>query len=120
VFDATRTNRQACWDPSTVHWIEGIGLPNARTVGRNTMLSPGLDNLNLAVAKRFKFTERSSLEYRVEMFNALNTANYGNFVAARTINSGSVTPAGQVTTFLDPTQTESTGRSMRMRLKLTF
>ena len=103
-----------------MHWLEGIGAPNARTVGRNTQLAPGLDNLNLAVAKRFKFTERTGLEYRVEMFNALNTANYGNFVAARTINTGTVTPAGQATTFLDPLQTESFGRSMRMRLKLTF
>ena len=120
VFDASRANKQACVDPSTVHWLEGIGAPNARTVGRNTMLAPGLDNLNLAIAKRFKSTERTGLEYRVEMFNALNTANYGNFVAARTINTGTVTPAGQATTFLDPLQTESFGRSMRMRLKLTF
>lgn len=122
VFDPSRGPKggPACWDPATVHWIEGIGAPNARTVGRNTMLAPGLDNLNLAVAKRFKFTERAGLEYRVEMFNALNTANYGNFVAARTVNTGTVTPSGQATTFLDPLQTESFGRSMRMRLKLTF
>jgi outer membrane receptor protein involved in Fe transport len=120
VFDASRANKQACWDPSTVHWIEGTGGPNARTAGRNTQWAPGLDNLSLAIAKRFKFTERTNLEYRVEMFNALNTANYGNFVGARTINSGGVTPAGQPTTFLDATQTESFARSMRMRLKLSF
>jgi len=120
VFDPSRANKQACVDPSTVHWLEGIGAPNARTVGRNTMLAPGLNNLNLAIAKRFKFTERAGLEYRAEMFNAFNTANYGNFVAARTVNTGTVTPAGQATTFLDPLQTESLGRSMRMRLKLTF
>lgn len=122
VFDPSRGPKGGamCWDPSTVHWIEGTGLPNARTVGRNTQLAPGLDNLNLAIAKKFNFTERTGLEYRVEMFNALNTANYGNFVAPRTINSGSVTPAGKPTTFLDVTQTESFGRSMRMRLKLTF
>src|SRR5215831_13699261 len=72
-----------CINPNTVHWIEGSGLPNANTVGRNTMLAPGLDNLNLAIAKRFKLTEGTSLEYRVEMFNALNTANFGNFVAPR-------------------------------------
>ncbi len=120
VFDGSRANKQACWDPSTVHWIEGIGAPNARTVGRNTQVAPGLDNLNLAIAKQFKFTERTNLEYRVEMFNALNTTNFGNFVAPRTVNTGSFTPAGQPTTFLDVTQTESFGRSMRMRLKLNF
>jgi hypothetical protein len=120
VFDGSRANKQACWDPATVHWIEGIGLPNARTVGRNTQLAPGLDNLNLAIAKRFKFTERTGLEYRLEMFNALNTSNFGNFVAPRVVNSNSFTPAGQATTFLDVTQTESFGRSMRMRVKFEF
>ena len=120
VFDGSRANKQACWDPATVHWIEGIGAPNAHTVGRNTLLAPGLDNLNLAIAKSFKFTERTSLEYRLDMFNALNTLNFGNFVAARVVNSGTFTPQGQPTTFLDPTQTESFSRSMRMRLRLTF
>jgi Carboxypeptidase regulatory-like domain len=120
VFDGSRANKQACWDPATVHWIEGIGAPNARTVGRNSMFAPGLDNLNLAIAKTFKFTERTSLEYRVDMFNALNTVNFGNFVAPRVVNSGTFTPLGQPTTFLDVTQTESFGRSMRMRLRLTF
>lgn len=113
-------NGGTCVDPSTVHWIEGSGAPNARTVGRNTLLAPGLDNLSLSIAKKFKFTERTGLEYRVEMFNALNTINFGNFVPARTINSGTITPVGQPTTFLDVTQTESFGRSMRMRLKFTF
>lgn len=120
VFDGSRANKQACWDPATVHWIQGAANPNARTVGRNTMLAPGLDNLNLAISKRFKITEGTALEYRLEMFNALNTRNFGNFVAARTVNSGSFTPAGQPTTFLDVTQTESLGRSMRMRVKFNF
>lgn len=113
-------NNGACVDPSTVHWVEGIGAPNARTVGRNTLVAPGLDNLNLAIAKRFKITEGTNLEYRVEMFNALNTTNFGNFVAPRVVNSGAITPVGQATTFLDVTQTESFGRSMRMRLKFSF
>ncbi|HEY6968440.1 MAG TPA: hypothetical protein VJA94_04485, partial [Candidatus Angelobacter sp.] len=109
-----------CINPNTVHWIEGIGPPNGNTVGRNTLFAPGLSNLNLSIAKKFKFTERTSLEYRVEMYNALNTTNFGNFVAPRTVNSGTTTPAGQATTFLDVTQTESFGRSMRMRLKFSF
>jgi hypothetical protein len=54
------------------------------------------------------------------MLNALNTVSFGNFVAPRVVNSGTLTPAGQPTTFLDVTQTESFGRSMRMRVKFTF
>jgi Carboxypeptidase regulatory-like domain/TonB-dependent Receptor Plug Domain len=103
-----------CVDPNTVHFIQGTGNPNARTVGRNTLRAPGIDNLALAVAKRFRFTERTGLEYRVEMFNALNTLSLGNFVAARTVNGSALG------SFLDFNQTESNGRSMRMRLKFDF
>jgi carboxypeptidase family protein/TonB-dependent receptor-like protein len=103
-----------CIDPSTVHFIQGTGAPNARTVGRNTLHAPGIDNLALGIAKRFRFTERIGLEYRVEMFNALNTLSLGNRVAARTVNGSA---AGS---FLDFNQTDSPGRSMRMRLRLDF
>jgi hypothetical protein len=103
-----------CVDPNTVHFIEGIGQPNARTLGRNALHAPGIDNVDFAVAKRFKFTERSGLEYRVDMFNAFNTINFGNTVAARTVNGSA---AGS---FLDFTQTDSFGRTMRMRLKFDW
>ncbi|PYX90295.1 MAG: hypothetical protein DMG67_13085, partial [Acidobacteria bacterium] len=63
----------ACVDPSTVHWIEGAGAPNARTVRRNTQRTPFDDNLDFSVSKRFRFTERSGYEFRADMFNALNT-----------------------------------------------
>ena len=103
-----------CIDPTTVHFIEGTGLPNANTVGRNTLRAPGLDNLDLAIVKRFRFTERMNLEYRLDMFNTLNTLNLGYRVAPRTVNG---TAAGS---FLDQNQTESISRSMRMRLKFSF
>jgi len=103
-----------CIDPTTVHFIQGTGNPNANTVGRNTLRAPGIDNLALGITKRFRFTERVGLEYRAEMFNALNTLSLGNFVAARTVNGSALG------SFLDFNQTDSPGRSMRMRVKLDF
>jgi hypothetical protein len=106
-----------CVDPTTVHWIEGVGAPNARTVGRNTLRAPGYDNLDFAVAKRFRFTEKSGLEYRLDMYNAFNSTNLGfntsGFVPRAVNGSGA-------TTFLDFGQTDSIGRTMRMRLKFEF
>ncbi len=103
-----------------MHWVEGTGLPNARTVGRNTLRAPGIDNLDFSVAKRFRFTERVGLEYRVDMFNAFNTINLGNFVAPRVVDPNGV--GGAATgTFLDfAGQTESFGRSMRMQVRLNW
>jgi hypothetical protein len=104
-----------CVDPNTVHFIEGSGGPNARTVGRNTLNAPGVDNLDVAIAKRFKFTERAGLEFRADMFNALNTTNLGFFPFVNRAVNGS--PTGS---FLDFTQTDSIGRSMRMRVKVDW
>lgn len=103
-----------CIDPATVHFIEGTGLPNGRTIGRNAFRAPGLDNVDLSLSKRFRFNERMNLEYRADMFNALNTLNLGYRVAPRTVNG---TPGGS---FLDFNETESVPRTMRMLLRLTF
>jgi outer membrane receptor protein involved in Fe transport len=109
----------ACVDPSTVHFIEGIGLPNANTLGRNSQRAPSTDNLDLSIAKRFRINERSAFEYRVDMFNALNTINLGG-VPSRTIAGTSNIGPGQPVTFLNPLFTQSVGRSMQMRLRLTW
>ncbi|HKW56163.1 MAG TPA: carboxypeptidase regulatory-like domain-containing protein [Candidatus Acidoferrum sp.] len=109
--DATGT---PCIDPATVHFIEGTGLPNARTAGRNGFLAPALDDLDVAISKRFRFNERMNLEFRADMFNAFNMLNLGYRVASRTVNG---TAGGA---FLDFNQTESVPRTMRMRLKFSF
>jgi hypothetical protein len=109
----------ACVDPSTVHFIEGIGLPNANTLGRNSQRALSTDNLDLSIAKRFRINERSAFEYRVDMFNALNTINLGG-VPSRTIAGTSNIGPGQPVTFLNPLFTQSVGRSMQMRLRLTW
>jgi hypothetical protein len=121
VFDPSRgtTGGAACWDPRTVHWIEGIGAPNANTVGRNTLRAPATDTLNLSIAKKFKITEGTNFEYRVDMFNALNNINLGD-VPARTIFSNATLKPGQTQTFMNPFFSNSTGRSMQMRLRLTW
>ena len=107
-----------CVNPATVHWIEGNGPPNARTVRRNTLRSPFDDNLDFSVAKRFRFTESSGVEFRADMFNALNTSVYGIFgnigFVPRTVNGS---PAGH---FLDFSQSDSIGRTIRLRLKFDF
>jgi outer membrane receptor protein involved in Fe transport len=109
----------ACVDPNTVHFIEGTGLPNARTLGRNSVLAPGFNNLDLSIAKSFRISERSNFEYRVDMFNALNGTNFIT-VPARAINSGTNVAPGQVSPFLNFLNDNSIGRSMQMRLRLTW
>jgi hypothetical protein len=46
-------------------------------VGRNTFRAPGIATVDLAVSKRFRFTENQELQFRAEFFNALNRTHFG-------------------------------------------
>jgi outer membrane receptor protein involved in Fe transport len=76
--------------------------------GRNVIVGPGAYNLDFALFKGFRFAERRELQYRWEMFNALNHANLGDPRA----NIGTVRP-GQIDTTSGP-------RIMQMGLRFVF
>jgi hypothetical protein len=76
--------------------------------GRNILVGPGNWNLDFALFKNLRFTERWQLQYRWEMFNAFNHANLGNPRS----NIGAARP-GQIDTTSEP-------RIMQMGLRLTF
>jgi hypothetical protein len=46
-------------------------------VGRNTVYGPGMQTLDLALARVFDFTEHMKFQFRAEFFNALNHTNLG-------------------------------------------
>jgi hypothetical protein len=46
-------------------------------VGRNTVEGPGMQTLDLALAREFGFKERMKFQFRAEFFNALNKVNLG-------------------------------------------
>jgi hypothetical protein len=47
------------------------------TCGRNNMLGPSRWNVDFSTMKDFRITERQSLQFRLEMFNAFNHPNWG-------------------------------------------
>ena len=85
-----------------------LPAPGTNGIGRNTFEASGYWNFDLGIHKRFDLTERVTLQFRTEMFNALNHANFNN--PTSTINSATT---GQIS----GTQP---ARSMQMGLKLTF
>lgn len=64
-------------------------------VGRNALRAPGFWNLDMALSKNLRFTERYRLQIRADMFNSTNTthfsgistgieaANFGRFTSTR-------------------------------------
>ena len=60
-------------DPSNFHFvIPGEGFGN---LGRNTFDGPGQMFYNTSVQRTFKFLERQSITFRMELFNAFNHPN---------------------------------------------
>ena len=65
-----------------------FSLPPSGTLGnlgRNTMIGPGLAQLDFTAKKRFRITESKLLEFRSELFNLFNHANFRVPVAAQRI-----------------------------------
>jgi hypothetical protein len=78
-------------------------------VGRNSVYGPGLQTLDLALARDFSITERMKFQFRGEFFNALNHTNLG-------------TPDRFVNTPQFGTITEATtaGREIQLSARLSF
>jgi hypothetical protein len=88
-----------------------FALPALGTFGtssRNLLYGPGLVNLDAGAFKSFQFAEKRKLEFRWEIFNAMNKPNFGNPVAA--FQNAAF---GRITSARDP-------RIMQAALKLYF
>lgn len=70
---------------------------------------PGQTTVDFSVFKDFRFSERLNLQYRTEMFNLLNQANFGN-------PGNNIDNAG----FGQILSTSVNARLIQMALKFTF
>lgn len=78
-------------------------------VGRNSVYGPGLQTLDLALAREFNLAERAKFQFRGEFFNALNHTNLGT--PDRFVN----TPQ-----FGTITQATTPGRQIQLSARLSF
>ncbi|MGI8783981.1 MAG: TonB-dependent receptor domain-containing protein [Acidobacteriota bacterium] len=105
-----------------------LPAPGTNGAGRNIFEAPGYWNFDIGIGKRFDLTESVRLQFRTEMFNALNHANFDN---PRDASVGS--PSIRSTLFAQtccatvapPTtqtivQTGESARVIQLALKLTF
>jgi len=78
-------------------------------VGRNTVIGPGTQTLDLALAREFSLVERMKFQFRAEFFNALNKVNLGT--PDRFVN----TPQ-----FGTITEAATPGRQVQLSARLSF
>jgi carboxypeptidase family protein/TonB-dependent receptor-like protein len=67
-----------------------IPQPGSDGAGRNIFTGPSYWNMDIGINKNFRLSERFSLDFRVEMFNALNHANFDNIRDASVTGSSSL------------------------------
>jgi hypothetical protein len=64
------------WFDATAYALPPRGFQG--NAGRNVLEGPGLRTLDFSAAKIFRLTERANLQFRGELFNMLNHANFNN------------------------------------------
>jgi hypothetical protein len=108
-------------------------------MGRNSVYGPGFTNMDLALAKNTKISEKLNLQIRVDAFDVLNHPNYGQpgasggFLAASlqpsvpvTSNPATSNPGNQFGSFSTisstrfPTGDSGSSRQLQFALKLQF
>jgi hypothetical protein len=100
-------------------WFDpnAFSLPTPGTygnLGRGTLTGPGLANVDLSVLKNTAISEKTSLQFRTEIFNLLNRANFGP-LNTTVFSSGAVNASAGIITTL-----ATASRQIQFGLKLIF
>lgn len=110
-----RTGKGTVPNPDVNQWYDVADFPPVPTgtfafgnSGRNILDGPGRIEVNLTLFKNFAVREKTTLQFRWEVFNVLNHANFGLPVnAVNAPNAGSITSADN-------------GRLMQLGLRLVY
>ncbi len=97
-------------------------------MGRNAFTAQPYYNLDLGITKNFNLTERVKMDFRMEMFNALNHPNFDNPRDASTgspVFTSGVFAQACCSTVAPPStqtviQTGESGRIIQFALKISF
>lgn len=113
LYPATRT-------PSAWLNLAAFRMPARLTwgnLGRNAVRAPGMWQIDFALSKRTRLRERTALEFRGEMFNLFNRAQYG----IPNANISNPAQFGLITSVINAQPTGSGGpRQIQFMLRLDF
>ncbi len=115
-------------------WItnsaSAFSVPTANTfgnLGRNAFYGPGFTNLDLALIKNTKITERVNVQFRADAFDLFNHPNFGNpgggngfVVLPSTLNTTTLATFTTITSTRFPTADSGSSRQLQLALKLQF
>ena len=92
-----------------------IAVPRFGNLGRNVIIGPTFNNVDFSVMKTTSISERLRLQFRAEIFDLFNHANFGR--PGTTVG----TPAfGRITSTRFPTGESGSSRQIQFALKLIY
>src|SRR5881394_3790547 len=100
-----------------VAFVSGKTIYHFGSFGRNMIIGPSFNNTDFSIIKRTKIGEDKILEFRWEVFDLFNHANFGQ--PGRTAQVGSTT-FGVITNTRFPTGDSGSSRQMQFALKFKF
>jgi len=100
-----------------VAFISGKTIYHFGSFGRNTITGPSFNNTDFSIIKRTKISEDKIIEFRWEVFDLFNHANFGQ--PGRVAQVGSTT-FGVITNTRFPTGDSGSSRQMQFALKFKF
>jgi hypothetical protein len=88
------------------------------SAGRNSIIGPGIRDVDLSLMKNNKITERLNAQFRVDFFNIFNFVNYATPIKASTqLFNQAGAPIASAGTL---TQTSTSSRQIQFAIKLIF
>jgi hypothetical protein len=100
-----------------VAFISGKTIYHFGSLGRNVVIGPRFNNTDFSLIKRTKLSENQLIEFRAEVFDLFNHANFGQ--PGRTAQVGS-TAFGVITNTRFPTGDSGSSRQIQFALKYKF
>jgi hypothetical protein len=97
--------------------VSAGGVFHFGNLGRNAIIGPGFSNTDLSILKNLSVGAQARLQFRVEVFNLFNQANFGQPGRIATVGS---TSFGLITNTRFPTGDSGSARQVQFALKVLF
>jgi hypothetical protein len=88
------------------------------SMGRNVLIGPGFEDVDLSLLKNTRFHERYNVQFRADAFNLFNHPNFGQ--PNRVVSTAAGNTFGQITSTRFPVGDSGSSRQLQLALKFIF
>jgi len=107
----------ACNFPAAANCLFQVP-PGFGNMGRNAIVGPGFEDIDLSLFKDTRITEKLKAQFRADAFNLFNHPNFAQ--PQRTVSTAAGNSFGQITGTRSPPGDAGSSRQIQLALKLLF